>query len=177
MKWDEMCAGALVVGKKIEIDLEFKTNNNRRGKTALPAAGILTGLITAAKKLTLKEPPRPRNKGDKGKSVEGISFHVALCTVGPEDALSVTTAFSQFVNWKEGATVCYENSFLPLELGGGHILVHQGLAPCTRCRAGYRKWAMQRRCTIIVDSDADYDSTGLDQPTFLFTPVGLVFFG
>lgn len=138
--------------------------HDKRGKTALPDSETLTGMVNLANALKLKE--------GKGK---GISFHVALCTVD-DDGPAKVSAYNDFVNEKKGAAVCYEDVVMPVALGPGHILVHQSVAPCTRCRSGYKNWARQRRCTIVVSADEGYDQSG-DNKVFIFAPTGLVFFG
>lgn len=178
MSWDDLCAGATITGKKVEAG-SLAADHAKRApmwRSAIPDATSLSAMITAAQGLRLKDAPAPRFKKDKGKRVDGIAFHVARCNIGTGGALTVTTVHNEFEGRKSGASVCYENSFLPVEMGGvGHILVHQGVAPCTRCRAGYSAWAVQRRCVIVVDTDLEYDGSG-NNATFLFLPSGMVLY-
>ena len=57
----------------------------------------------------------------------------------------------------------------------GNIIVRQSVAPCTRCRAGYRQLAQNGPRTIVVSSDDGYDGAP-DNTIFLFAPTGLVFY-
>lgn len=91
-------------------------------------------------------------------------------------APNANTLINQFVREKTGASVCYEDMILPLQVQQGHIIVHQSVAPCTRCRSGYKKWAENLGGTIVVSADEGYDRSG-DNPVFIFTPTGLVFYG
>ncbi|MEE1721034.1 hypothetical protein RIM93_32925, partial [Pseudomonas aeruginosa] len=73
------------------------------------------------------------------------------------------TITSQFVGQKAGSAVCYENTLFNDALVGrinaivGNIIVRQSVAPCTRCRAGYRQLAQNGPHTIVVSSDDGYD--------------------
>jgi hypothetical protein len=167
MAWDDMCGRTLVTGKAIDLQTLYGPNvdHNRRGKTGLPAAATLRNMVNQADGLRL----------DKGKG-RGIKFHVAHCAVGGDGALTVTTKLNRFVREKPGSAVCYEDTILPIEIPEGHILVHQSVAPCLRCRSGYKAWAQERLCGVIVSADEGYDQSG-DDKVFIFTPTGLVFFG
>jgi hypothetical protein len=172
MAWSDLCGGSTVTGKEIDLATLYgfggdgtRVDHNKRGKTGLPAAETLSKMVGRADGLKLKDV--------KGK---GISFHVAHCAIGGDGNPALTTLLNQFVNDKPGAAVCYEDVVLPRAAGPGHILVHQSMAPCTRCRAGYKEWARSRGCTIIVSADEGYDGSG-DNKVFVFCPTGRVFFG
>jgi hypothetical protein len=81
--------------------------------------------------------------------------------------------FKKLVSHKSGAAVCFENSFLPLDVerSDGHLLIHQTLAPCLLCRGGYRAWAIQGARTIMVAFDEPYDNS-LNGGAFIFSPTG-----
>lgn len=166
MAWDDLCDGT-IEGKRIDLETIYGqgVDHNSRGKTGMPAAATLRQMANAARGLRLAD--------GRGR---GIAFHVAGLTV-LNGVTGFTTAFNQFVRDKPGSAVCYEDTFLPLTgLAPGHVLVHQGVAPCTRCRTGYQAWAVQRGSTIVVSADEGYDRSG-NNKLFLFTPTGLVFFG
>src|ERR1041385_5819973 len=163
MAWSDLCGKGVVVGKKIALNTLWGAGvqHDKRGKTELPAALTLGKMADKAQGLKVKE--------SKGK---GIGFSVVHCTIGNDGTtLNCTEKFNKFVNQKSGAAVCYEDTFLPIEIPAGHILVRQTVAPCTRCRSGYRAWAQDRRCTIIVSADEEYDQSGKN-PVFVFTPTG-----
>jgi hypothetical protein len=167
MAWSDLCGGNTVDGKAIDLQTLIGpgVDHNRRGKSGLPAALILGRMIAKADGLKLKE--------GRGK---GISFTVAQGTANPDDTVNAVEKFKDFVKNKAGAAVCFEDSILPLNFPDGHVLVHQSVAPCKRCRAGYRAWAQQRNSTIVVSSDEGYDGAP-DNSTFIFSPTGLVFYG
>ncbi|HFF2306585.1 TPA: hypothetical protein ACGBJA_004317, partial [Pseudomonas aeruginosa] len=113
----------------------------------------------------------------RGGVSDGISFHIAQYVPGGA-SLTIT---SQFVGQKAGSAVCYENTLFNDALVGrinaivGNIIVRQSVAPCTRCRAGYRQLAQNGPRTIVVSSDDGYDGAP-DNTIFLFAPTGLVFY-
>jgi hypothetical protein len=167
MAWVDLCGGTTVDGKAIVLQTLIgpKVDHNRRGKSGLPDAPILGNMVVKAGALKLKQ--------GRGK---GISFTVAEGTVNGDNTVNAAEKFKDFVNAKAGAAVCYEDSFLPLAFPNGHVLVHQSVAPCKRCRSGYRAWAQQRNSTIVVSSDDGYDGAPANS-TFIFSPTGLVFIG
>ena len=167
MPWADLCGNGVVDGKAINLQTLVGANvdHNKRGKSALPDAPILGNMVQKANSLKLKE--------GNGK---GISFTVAEGTVNPDGSVNAAQKFKDFVNVKAGAGVCYEDSVLPLAIANGHVLVHQSVAPCKRCRAGYKAWAQQLNATIVVAADDGYDGAPVNS-TFIFSPTGLVFFG
>jgi hypothetical protein len=168
MAWNDLCGGKLVDGKAIDLKtlIGAGVDHDKRGKTDLPDALALGNMVDKAGKLKLTE--------GRGK---GISFTIAEGTIAADNAVNAAQKYKEFVNWKQGAAVCYEDSFLPLTtIGPGHVLVHQSVAPCKRCRAGYKAWAKQLSATIVVSADEGYDGAPNDT-TFIFAPTGLVFYG
>jgi hypothetical protein len=167
MAWSDLCGGVTVDGKAIDLQslVGVNVDHNRRGRSGLPDAIVLGNLVAKANGLKLKE--------GRGK---GISFTVAEGTVNADNSVNAAQKFKDFVNTKGGAGVCYEDSFLPLAFPNGHVLVHQSVAPCKRCRAGYKAWAQQRNSTIVVSADDGYDGAPANR-TFIFSPTGLVFYG
>jgi hypothetical protein len=172
MSWEELCNGETVTGKQISLETIYgpDVDHNKRGKTGMPDAAILRNMVASADGLELKKVKKNKGKG------EGISFHVASCAVAPSGGLTITTKLNVLVDQKRGAAECYENRILPMQIQGGHVLVHQSVAPCLRCRAGYKAWAKQRGSTIVVSADVGYDGSG-DNKVFICAPTGLVFFG
>jgi hypothetical protein len=137
------------------------------GKHNLPDITVLGEMCNYAKKLKVGS-----TKGRYGETLSAIYFHVALYNTQGGTGSSRTTLFDELVSHKSGASVCFENSFLPLDVkGAGHLLVHQTLAPCLLCRAGYRAWAIQKACTIVVAFDEPYDNS-LNNGAFIFSPTG-----
>ncbi len=169
MDWSDLCDGDVVDGKAIDLRTLIGpgVDSDKRGKTDLPNATALSNMVGAADGLKLK--------AGRGK---GISFTVAEGTVNGDNSVNAAQKYKEFVNNKGGkAAVCYEDTFLPLAgIGDGHVLVHQSVAPCKRCRAGYRAWARQLSATIVVSADDGYDGAPANS-TFIFTPTGLVFYG
>ena len=168
MNWDEMCDGHVETGKQINLATICGPNvdHDKRDKTGMPDAAILSNMVASAQRLNLK--------GEKGR---GQNFTVVSCVVA-NGGLNITPKLKVFVSFKEkkGAAECYEAKILPMEIQDGHVLVHQDVAPCKRCRAGYKAWAQQRISTIVVSADEGYDGSG-DNKVFIFTPTGLIFFG
>lgn len=177
MDWEEMCiaGGGTIAGKKIDL----KTLNQdgiakRADVTGMVDHAVLQQMMAAASKLKLPKATTDR----KGKDKDGIAFHIARFNFSNEGGAASHTEKSEYVDYKAGPAVCYENTILPLDnVANGHLIIHQGLAPCTRCRAGYRKWAMERNCMIVVQADENYDRTGVGQPTFIFSATGRVLYG
>jgi hypothetical protein len=168
MAWNDLCGGKLVNGKAIDLKtlIGVDVDHNKRGKTDLPNATALGNMVRAADKLKLKEG-----------SGKGISFTIAEGTIAADNSVNAAQKYKNFVNTKDGAGVCYEDSILPLgTIGPGHVLVHQSVAPCKRCRAGYKAWAKQLSATIVISADDGYDGAP-DNTTFIFAPTGLVFYG
>jgi hypothetical protein len=167
MTWDTLCGGKLVDGKPINLQTLIGVNvdHDKRGKTGLPTAVALGNMVAKANSLKIKKVV--------GK---GIAFTVAEGTID-KDAVNAKELYKEFLNEKRGASVCYEDTFLPLPNAiNGHVLVHQSMAPCKRCRAGYKAWAEKLSTTIIVAADAGYDGAPANS-TFIFSPTGLVFYG
>ena len=137
------------------------------GKHGLPDIKVLGEMCNYAKKLKVGS-----TKGRYGEQLSAIYFHVALYNTQGGTGSSRSHLFDQLVSHKSGASVCFENSILPLPVNeDGHLLVHQTLAPCFLCRAGYRAWAIQKACTIVVAFDEPYDNS-LNNGAFIFSPTG-----
>lgn len=152
--WDELCGERTIEGRKIAKieDLE-----------GVPAHAYLSGLIEKAGKLKLKDPPQKKSKG--------IAFHIVQAVGDPP---SYSQRYNEFVGSKQGSSVCYENQILPheaqwTESEPGHLVIHQSVAPCTRCRAGYAAWTKKRHATIVVYADEGYDQAPANS-VFIFTP-------
>ena len=167
MTWAELCDGKVTDGKNIVLStiLGQDVEHNKRDKTNMPDSVILAQMVKLANNLKIKT--------QKGK---GIAFNVATCTVGANNTAAAQSKYNEFVNQKPGASVCYEDTILPMNLQDGHILVHQSVAPCKRCRSGYSAWAHKRGCTIVVSADEGYDGCK-DNSVFLFAPTKLVLYG
>lgn len=172
MTWADLHQGKTETGKSIDMqtlygfkDDQTRVDHNKRGKTGLPDADVLGEMVSKAWDLKLK-----KLTGD------GMAFHVTHCVVAAKKPV-LTSKLNVLKSEKGGAAVCFEDVTLPVALpADGDIVVHQSKAPCTRCRAAYKAWAKQRKCTIVVAADEGYDQSG-PEPTFVFTPTGLVFFG
>lgn len=166
MKWSDLCLDNVVTGKAVKLQTICgpTVDHNKRGKTNLPAATTLLAMVNQACKLSLIS-----GLGS------GIKFHVALCAVSNQ-GMTITSKLNKHQKEKTGSAVCYEDMVLPIEMTPGHILVHQSVAPCKRCRAGYKAWAQSRQCSIIVSADEGYDQSG-DNKVFIFCPTGMVFVG
>ena len=168
MPWSDFCGNRTETGKKIDLQTLYGlgVNHDKRNKTGLPAAATLAAMVGGAEDLPID---------DRGH--RGIAFNVAHCTIA-NGGLNIQSVLNQRVRDKQGAAVCFEDVILPPNAmpNQGHILVHQSVAPCERCRAGYKQWARNRRCTIIVSADDGYDGAA-DDSVFVFCPTGLVFFG
>lgn len=176
MTWSDYCGDNTVEGKLIEGIASLYTDGlDKRGLTGLPDGDTMRALVAQANGLALTAYKKP--KGDKsGRVPAGISFHVARLN-RQGNLVNVASRFDEFVSRKPSARVCYEDTFLPVDMGGdGYVIVHQSLAPCTRCRAGYKAWAMERRSAIVVAADEGYDRSGNDR-TFIFCPTGYVMYG
>ena len=173
MAWSDLCGGSTVDGKKIDLKtlLGADVDHDKRGKSGLPEAAVLAKMVDKAGGLKLKAAPDRRG----GRST-GISFTVAEGTIDAQNNVNAAEKFKSFVSEKGGAGVCYEDTFLPLAVPNRHVLVHQSVAPCKRCRAGYKAWAQQLRSTIVVSADDGYDGAP-GNSTFIFSPTGLVFYG
>ena len=121
----------------------------------LPDINVLTDIVNRCQDLKIGQAV--------GKYDEplGIRFHIvrysALTVSGPP---SCTPLFNKHVKNKGSSGVCFENTFLPLDVeADGHLLIHQSLAPCLLCSQAYRAWARARNCTIVVAFDKGYDGS------------------
>ena len=166
-----MCGGRTETGKQIDLNTICGGNvdHNKRDKTGMPDAAIVAKMVKKAQSLPLAD-------GHKG-----IAFTVARCAVDSNGGIATSDQSKQFIYMydRRGSGVCVEDSVLPKEYKNnpiGPVLVHQSVAPCKRCRAGYKEWARQRVSTIVVSADENYDNCGANK-VFIFTPTGLVFFG
>lgn len=168
MTWEEMCKGGGVIVEGVAIKwLDLVGGATDLDALGLPDAPTLKSMVGRAEKLKLKESKH-----------KGIAFHIEnYAASGPASgrSLAPTTLYNEFVNVKKGAASCYENTVLPkiVDLSKDHVLVHQSMAPCTRCRAGYRAWAQKNKSTIVVSADDGYDKAKKDS-VFLFSSSGNV---
>jgi hypothetical protein len=166
-----MCSSH-VTGEQIANMSSFCTNGNRNWNAlGLPGGSTLAEMVNRATRLPLT-----------GRLGKGLYIHVARYAVGRE-GWAVQTKRNEFVR-KSTARSCWEDRILPLAIDDGHILVHQSVAPCRRCRGGYRTWAKSRMCTIIVYGDKGYDQCEddsvficEDDSVFIFSSTELVYFG
>jgi hypothetical protein len=168
MAWADLCGGGVVDGKAIDLKTLIGPNvdHDKRGKSGLPDASVLANMVTKAGGLKLKD--------GNGK---GIAFTICEATVNNDNTVNAAQKYKDFVKQKGGAGVCYEDTILPLVVvANRHVIVHQSVAPCKRCRAGYKAWAVQLGSTIVVSADDGYDGAPKDS-TFIFCPTGLVFYG
>jgi hypothetical protein len=90
--------------------------------------------------------------------------------------VATTVLYKDIANKNKSASVCFEDEILPRKSEQGHtILVHQSLAPCRRCRTGYKTWAQTNVCTIVLSADDGYDGTPANA-IFVFSPTGVVYY-
>lgn len=163
--WDDLCGVETVTGDKKKLSVIL----DGYGTTGTTARTTIFDMVKKAESLDLQDAPSTT----RGRST-GISFHIAQYTGTTSKALKIK---SEFVNSKIGASSCYENTLftkdLILEIEGKNsdILIHQSVAPCTRCRSGYRSLAKDCLRTIVVSCDKGYDQTG-DDAVFIFSPAG-----
>lgn len=166
MSWDEMCKGAVTTGQSVDVNALCGANAdaNRLTRAGLPSGATLAKMIAKAQGL------------DLGTARQGIWFNIISCGVKRGELLTAPL-FNKAVVAKAGAAVCFENRFLPLKeaKAGTNLLVHQGVAPCKRCRTGYKSWAEELDSTIIVAADDGYDGAP-DNSVFVFAPSGDVFY-
>ena len=173
MNWDDLCGINTEDGKAIDMNTILHVDHNKRGKTGMPVGNVLVDMMTKADNLGLEATPKTTRYG----LADGIAFHIAQYVPGGK-ALTIK---SKFVGEKRGSAVCFENALyddtLIAQINGiqGNIIIHQGMAPCKRCRAGYKKLAQNGMRTIVISSDTGYDNAPKDT-VFLFSPTGLVFY-
>ncbi|HHX3382648.1 TPA: hypothetical protein ACU9K7_003258 [Salmonella enterica] len=172
LSWEQFCGEHGVRGEKIV--MATLADDEIRRKPGIPE-GLILKMIEAAGKLSLQKPPKTRCGGVP----DGISFHVA-CYMGSNKPESIV---NNFVRTKRGASECYENTLFSSTILGEilknefPLVVHQNLAPCLRCRAGYCNLAKtEPHRTIAVYADKGYDGVP-DNTVFVFTPTGSCFWG
>ena len=171
MPWADLCArGGLTTGTEVQLSQlsGHSADAALLAAAGLPTAANLAKFLNKVQGLKLKE------------TYSGISFNIVSAWVRGNDVLT-TELFKEVQKIKDGSAVCYEDAVFFKKLystpaDGTTILVHQSLAPCERCRTGYKNWAKQRECTIIVSADGGYDKVP-DNTLFFFTPTGDVFYG
>ena len=88
------------------------------GKHGLPDITVLGQMCNYAKKLEI-EP----NKGRYGEKISAIYFNVVKYNTKGGTESTRTSLFKKLVSHKSGASVCFENSCLPLDVerGDGHF--------------------------------------------------------
>ena len=165
MAWDDMCGRVLTVGKEVTI-AEFcghAADQARLTNAQLPAAATLAKFVDKAQRLKLKA------------TNAGISFNIVNGLMNGNDVVT-KELYNKAVTQRKSAAVCYEDAILPQDSDRGrNILVHQSLTPCKRCRTGYKTWAQNNACTIVLSADDGYDGTPAN-PIFVFSPSGSVFY-
>jgi len=166
MSWSDMCGMVTTKGTFVATNDLYGSNADpvRLWRAALPPAANLALMAAKAQGLKLK-----------AVTSSGMAFHIVTCGI-TRGVLSTFQVSNEVVSAKQGARECYEDRLLPINTTVGHILVHQSLTPCERCRTGYSKWAQDRECTIVVSADGGYDQIP-DNPIFFFSPNGTVFYG
>lgn len=166
MAWADMCGSVLTKGVNVPANELYglQADAARLTRAGLPAAATLARMVAKVQSLKL----RPTYKG--------IAFHIVTCAEN-RNGLETVQLDNTVVAGKPGARVCFEDKLLPLQSARGvTILVHQGLVPCERCRTGYKAWAQERQCAIILFADEGYDQIP-GNTLFVFTRAGDVFYG
>lgn len=163
MSWADMCKGGLTKGTEVKLaDIcGHSADQALLTRAALPAAATLRQLVNKAQDLKLQP------------TYTGISFNI-------EHSTGQRLFYNRVLAKGNKAAVCYEDVifFSKLELTpilGVDILIHQSLAPCERCRTGYKKWAQDNSCTIVLSADKGYDFLP-DNLIFIFSRTGTVFY-
>jgi hypothetical protein len=158
--WEDLCTkGALTTGTAVTGNVATTLG----GQNGLPGATALGLLIKGAQKIKLKDMKK------------GMAFSWKLAAVAKDElAVSKTGDFDQ--TDKPGSSGCFENFVWPRDFSGENtraLMIRQNVAPCARCRTGYKEWAKRDGLTIVVSSDEGYDKTA-DNAVFIFGPQGSV---
>ena len=170
MPWADLCArGGLTTGTEVQLS---QLSGHSADAALLAAAGLpnaanLAKFLNKVQGLKLKE------------TYSGIAFHIVIGSMNRSD-VTTTRLFKGVENTRKSAAVCFEDAvFFSRAAGshpaGTHILVHQSLAPCERCRGGYKVWAQNNLGTIVLSADKAYDGSS-GNPIFIFSPSGTVYY-
>ena len=170
MPWADLCArGGLTTGTEVQLaQLCGPTPDPALiTRAGLPAAATLAKFVDKAQGLKLDD------------TYSGIAFHIVIGSMNRSD-VTTTRLFKGVENTRKSAAVCFEDAvFFSRAAGshpaGTHILVHQSLAPCERCRGGYKVWAQNNLGTIVLSADKAYDGSS-GNPIFIFSPSGTVYY-
>jgi hypothetical protein len=155
MAWADLHNGETIYGKRIS-----KTDK-LGGTQGLPEHAVLGKLLDKAQGLPLAT------------AYNGMAFTWCRGVVANGE-VSFHNQDDRKDTQNKSAAICFEDRAFPLDLGDGHVLIRQSLAPCTRCRAAFRAWAKQRNSTIVVSADKGYDAAA-DNTVFIFAPTGAAY--
>jgi hypothetical protein len=156
MKWSDLHRGQTLYGKRIS------SANKLGGLQGLPEKDVFAKMLNLAQTLDL----------DSVQS--GMSFSWARALVD-DGEVSLHNAGKKKDAENKPAAICYEDRLLPKDFDtGGHVLMRQSMAPCLRCRAGFRAWAKQRNSAIIVSAVEGNDTAPRDS-VFIFAPTGATY--
>ena len=170
MPWADLCArGGLTTGTEVQLSQlsGHSADAALLAAAGLPTAANLARFLNKVQGLKLKE------------TYSGISFNIVSAWVRGNDVLT-TELFKEVQKIKDGSAVCYEDAVFFKKLystpaDGTTILVHQSLAPCERCRGGYKQWAKNLGSTIVISADKGYDGSS-GNPIFVFSGTGAVYY-